>query len=162
MDAALKELIDDCTTELNDIEAKINGLSPLDKTKVYLTKYALIKASGTVEFVYRSIVADWFCQYAVPQLDYYLDNTVRAGSMSATYDNMSKLLGKFDVEWSKDFKKSVEVLPDKNRLIQASNSLVTNRHSFAHGREPTATFGEIKQYYHDVLILIDELDLAVH
>lgn len=60
MKTELQNLIDECTTELTDISAKISALPPLDKTRAYLTKYALIKSCGTIEFVYRSLVADYF------------------------------------------------------------------------------------------------------
>lgn len=81
--------------------------------------------------------------------------------MSAKYEMMQKLLGKFDDQWKKDFQKAVSVRPDKDKLISASNSLVNNRHYFAHGKPPTATFLEIKQYYADVVSLIQIFDTIV-
>ena len=57
---------------------------------------------------------------------------------------MQALLGKFDDQWKKNFQNAVKARPDKERLISASNSLVNNRHSFAHGKVPTANFNEIK------------------
>ena len=89
-------MLDECTVELNDIEARINALPSFDKGRQYFTNYALIKACGTVEFVYRSIVADHFSQLTNSRIDTYLDATIRKGSMSAKYDNMHSLLGKFD------------------------------------------------------------------
>ena len=81
--------------------------------------------------------------------------------MSAKYDNMHSLLGKFDDKWKKDFQSAVKARADKEKLIAASNSLVNNRHSFAHGKPPTATFLEIKQYYTDVVELIRVFDSIV-
>lgn len=81
--------------------------------------------------------------------------------MSAKYEMMQKLLGKFDEQWKKDFQNAVKTRTDKEKLIRASNSLVENRHSFAHGKSPTATFLEIKQYYTDVVELIHIFDSIV-
>ncbi len=81
--------------------------------------------------------------------------------MSAKYEMMQQLLGKFDDQWKKNFQNAVKARPDKERLISASNSLVSNRHSFAHGKAPTATFSDIKNYYFDVLELIKIFDSVV-
>ena len=155
-------MLDECTAELNDIEARINALPSLDKGIKYFTNYALIKACGTVEFVYRSIVADHFSQLSNSRIDTYLDTTIRQGSNSATYDNMKKILNKFDAQWGKNFQTAVNGNPKGQQFIGASNSLVTNRHNFAHGRVPTATFLEIKQYYTDVVSLVQIFDSIVH
>ncbi len=161
MKPELQNLIQECTTELNDISLRISKLPPLDKARLYLTNYALIKACGTVEFVYRSIVADFFDQSSLSQIHTYIDKTVRSGSMSATYDNMSKLLGKFDDNWKKSFVNLVKQRTDKQKIIDSSNSLVNNRHLFAHGKAPTASFNDIFQYYQDTLKLIKMLDTVV-
>lgn len=161
MKQELQDMLDECTAELNDIEARINALPPLDKGGLYFTNYALIKACGTVEFVYRSIVADHFSQLSNSRIDTYLDSSIRQGSNSAKYDNMKKLLEKFDHQWADNFKTAVNENPNGQRYITASNSLVTNRHYFAHGRTPTATFLDIKQYYTDVVELIHIFDTIV-
>lgn len=147
MKTELQGQLDECFEELIDVEGKIDILPSFDKTKLYLTQYALIKASGTLEFVYRAIVADFFDQSSLPQIHKYIEKTVRDGSMSATYDNMSGLLGKFDDDWKKEFQSIVKKRSDEQRIIDSSNSLVRNRHLFAHGKYPTATFKDIFQYY---------------
>lgn len=105
MKQELQDMLDECTAELNDIEARINALPSLDKGRQYFTNYALIKACGTVEFVYRSIVADHFSQLTNSRIDTYLDATIRKGSMSAKYEMMQNLLGKFDDQWKKRLSK---------------------------------------------------------
>ena len=157
----LQNQLAECSRQLNDIDTKISALQPFDKTRAYLTQYALIKVCGTLEYVYRSIVADFFDQSSLTQIHTYLDKTVRNGSMSAKYDNMSGLLGKFDATWRNNFVNAIQNRSDGQRLIASTNSLVTNRHLFAHGQPPTATFNDILQYYKDALILINELDAAV-
>lgn len=161
MKSDLQEQIDECKNELEDVMIRLAALPSLDKMNLYLTQYALIKASGTLEFVYRAIVADFFDQSPMPQVHKYIDKTAREGSMSATYDNMSKLLGKFDDNWKNEFKSLVQQRSDRQRLIDSSNSLVNNRHLFAHGKHPTATFGDIVQYYNDTVELVKILDSVV-
>ncbi|MBO4935001.1 MAG: hypothetical protein J5441_07560 [Clostridia bacterium] len=161
MKQELQDLISECSTELVDIESRIQSLQPFDKEIRYLTNYALIKAAGTAEYVYRSIVADYFSRLSDSRVDTYIDSTVRNGSMSAKYEEMCKLLGRFDTVWCNNFKNAVKSNPDSQRIVAASNSLVTNRHSFAHGKNPTATFSDIKQYYQDIVNLINIFDSIV-
>lgn len=161
MKQELKDMLDECTAEVNDIEARINALPSLDKGRQYFTNYALIKVCGTVEFVYRSIVADHFSQLSNSRIDTYLDSTIRQGSNSAKYENMKNVLNKFDHQWGTNFQMAVKAHPDGQQLIAASNSLVANRHNFAHGKAPTATFLDIKQYYTDVVRLIHIFDAIV-
>ena len=104
MKQELRDLIDECDAEITDIESRLQRLPPLDKEVAYLTYYVLIKTSGTVEFVYRSIVADYFSRLSDSRVDTYLDTTVRKGSMSAKYDQMCGLLGRFDSTWCNNFK----------------------------------------------------------
>ena len=76
MKQELQDMLDECTAELNDIEARINALPSLDKGRQYFTNYALIKACGTVEFVYRSIVADHFSQLTNSRIDSHVQKNV--------------------------------------------------------------------------------------
>jgi hypothetical protein len=161
MKDGLKEQIDECKTELTEIEQKLNTLPPLDKMKSYLTKYTLIRTCGTIEFVYRSIVADYFDKSTIPQVHTYIDKTVRDSPASAKYNNMCTLLGKFDSSWQTEFKAAVKNNPHGERMKSSVSSLVTNRHAFAHGKTPTATFQDIKQYYFDSVELINIFDSVV-
>ena len=155
MTDAVRNLLDECSSELVNLETTINSLDPLDKTRAFLTKYALIKTSGTLEYAFRSIIADYFSRFHIPQIETYLNKTIRENSSSVIYDNICTVLGRFDETWKQDFKTRMQ---DRNQVIQSAKSLVTNRHAFAHGSEPTATFNDIKQYYNDVLLMINELD----
>lgn len=154
----VKNLLSECSMELNNIETIISKLDPFDKTNKYLTQYALIKASGTLEYAYRSIIADYFSRYNIPQIDKYLSTTIRESSSSVKYENICNILNKFDENWSKAFKTRMSGRIDGNLIIQASNSLVSNRHTFAHGNEPSATFNDIKVYYYNIIEMISELD----
>ena len=161
MKSELQHLLQDCDEELNDIDKKISLLNPFDKTRIYLTQYALIKACGTLEYACKSIVADYFDHSSITQIHTYLEKTVRNNSMSATYENMCGLLKKFDEEWQKAFKDSVSKRTDGKKIISSANSLVTNRNLFAHGKPPIATFNEICGYYNDTKQLINELDAVI-
>lgn len=162
MKTELQGLIDECTSELEDIKTKIQELKPFDKTRAYLTKYALLKASGTIEFVCRSIITDYFKPFNIPQVDRYLLNTVQKNASCRSFSEMHALLDKFDDDWSKRFKTNINERKDCDKLRQSSNSLVKNRNAFAHGGKTTATFEDIYNYYLDCLELVKYFDSVVH
>lgn len=162
MKPELKEQILQCNREIKEVDKIYNGLGALNKTRSYLTNYALIKTCGTIEFVYRAIIADFFDQFQVPQINTYLEKNLRSGSRSALYENMHKSLKEFDAEWASNFQSLVDQEGDKGRIIQSVKSLVTNRHNFAHGKNSTVTFGDIKQYYCDGLVLISKIDIVIN
>ncbi len=161
MKSELEELLDDCSREFSDIKTHIENMAPFDKRVRYLTQYSLMRASGVTEYVYRSVIADYFSKFEDKRIDKFIEKQVRRGSNSSTYANMSDLLGKFDEKWQKDFKKEVSARQNGKKLIAASNSLVSNRHQFAHGRDTIASFGDIQSYYIDVVELIRILDSVI-
>ena len=161
MKTELQNMLKDCENELNDIDARIQKLPPMDKGRSYLTNYALIKASGTLEYVYRSIIADYFIPLKDMRINNYLDKSIRSSPNSASYDNMSKLLKQFDKTWADNFRDTIQKRADSNKIISSSNSLVINRHSFAHGKAITASFLDIRGYYTDVVEMIKILDQVV-
>lgn len=161
MKESLQDMLDDCDRELEDIGKRIEKTDAYDKIRNYLTNYALIKASGTLEFIYRSIVADYFLKLSDARIENYLDATIRQGSLSVIYDNMCRLLRRFDDKWEKTFKTNVNLEEDGKSLIDSSNSLVKNRHNFAHGKNPTATYLDIMEYYKNVKKLVGIFDDVV-
>lgn len=69
MKQELQDLINECFSEITDIESRIQSLPPFDKERRYLTNYVLIRVCGSVEYVYRSIVADYFSQLSDSRID---------------------------------------------------------------------------------------------
>lgn len=167
MKRELQELIDDCKQELADIEVRINNLPIMDKGRRYLTNYALIRTCGTIEYTYKSIVADYFSRYSSAQIDRYLEKTLMSSSRSAKYDMICSLLDQFDSNWHAQFCSQAQShfdqvtgASDYNKLKSSLESLVSNRHQFAHGKITSATFLDIKGYFQDaveVLLILDRV-----
>lgn len=160
MKQALEDQLQECKKELDIIDALITG-APLEKSAQYLKMYALIKSCGTVECVFKSIVADYFSKSTISQIQTFIDKTIRESSASPTYGNICKLLKNFDDQWAKDFKQSIECHTNKNKFLDSINSLVTNRHQFAHGNNSLVSFNDILQYYCDSVEVLRILDSVV-
>lgn len=126
----------------------------------YLTHYSLIRACGTIEYSFKTIIAD-FHQNMSPQLSTYIDNKVRSNSCNPSYQNILSMLGDFDDNWKNNFKNQINARPDKDRLLASLNSLNVNRNSLAHGHGSIVPFSDIKLYFNDAVQIINILDSVV-
>lgn len=160
MKRELKKQIRLCLEELKEID-KLIAAAPLDSKVPFLTMYALIKSCGTVEYVFKSIIADFCERTRITQLQNYIEISIREAPTSPKYDNILNLLNKFDNQWHSNFKNNFNAHPDAQRLRASLNSLVTNRHQFAHGRIPPVSFNSIKTYFIDAIEVLKILDAIV-
>ena len=136
--------IESCREELKRIDMLItNMLGHTSPIVPYLTKYAIIRSCGTIEYCFKAIVSDVFSGHS-PQIANYVDSTIRYSSMNPSKENIHKILKKFDDMWNENFKQELNSLPDKNRVISSLNSLNSARNSFAHGNLSSSTFDEHK------------------
>src|SRR6185436_4080195 len=99
----VQRLLDDCTAELTQVELLINTLGATTRIAPYLTMYSLIRACGTIEQAFKSIVADCCSRRGKKQIKLFIEHQVRDSSMNPSYSNICGLLKKFDEDWCKDF-----------------------------------------------------------
>ena len=152
--------INDCNDELTKIQnliETVGGTSPLAS---FLTRYATIKSCGTIELCFKTIISDIHSGQS-PQIVNYVDSTIRNSSMNPSLDNIYKVLKKFDFDWYNNFKEEFKKLPDYSKLKDSLESLNEARNTFAHGKYITASFYDIKSYYHDSVKIIKILDNIV-
>jgi len=156
-----EQLLNECQAELDSIKGLLNNLSPFDSIVPYLTKYALIKSSGTIEQSYKVIIAD-FCDHKQnQQVKTYIQNTFRNGSRNPSYENICKSLAEFDSTWNTDFKKQIGNKKNSGKLRTSLKSLNEARNEFAHGGSPNITFTSIYEYFDDATKIIEILDRIV-
>lgn len=148
----------DCESDLAKIELIINALGQTNNTVPYLTKYAVIKACGTIEQCFKAIVCDYqIAQHPLPVKN-YINETFRNSSMNPSYENICKSLKKFDDNWNQQFKDGVNGNVDSARLKNSLQSLNNSRNTFAHGGSPNVTFADIQMYYADCKVIMEILD----
>lgn len=156
-----EQAIEDAKTEFRKIASLIKRIKKATSpSRRYLTLYSLIKASGVVEFSFKTILADYHLA-GLPQAVTYINNTVRDSSKNPSLDNIFALLKEFDFQWYLTFKNQLKAHPDSLRIKQSIKSLCDNRNSFAHGKSCTASFTDIMQYFEDSIIVITILDSVV-
>lgn len=149
-----------CEEDLKAIDAihKIVGIdSPI---MLYLTRYAIIKSCGTIEFAYKNLIAE-FCENSQSlQVKNFINNKVRNNSNNPTLDNIYRLLTDFDETWLKKFKERIDVMVNKERILFSLKSLNDARNDFAHGGNPSASFEDIGKYFQDskqIILILDDI-----
>src|SRR5271168_5118348 len=98
------QLLDSGTDELNKIGVLIHDAGAFDPSIPFLTKYALIKACGTIEVAFKALFADFASQDASSQVKNFINAKVTNSSMNPSMDNLYSMLHAFDDDWSDNFK----------------------------------------------------------
>jgi hypothetical protein len=157
----VQRLIDSCQADIDQVNKIIIGLGLSSNIVPYLTRYAIIRACGTIETAFKSIIADYCSYRSKKQVKAFLDSQVRENSANPTYDNICKLLKYFDTDWNNDFKNQINAHPRKYHMKTSLQSLVNVRNQFAHGGNPTISISDLIQYFLDSKDVIKILDRVV-
>jgi len=157
----VQKLLEDCSMELSQVKTLIDSIGVASNIAPYLTKYSLIRACGSIEQAFKSILCDFCSHQSKKQIKRFLERRVRDSSMNPSYSNICKLLKDFDEDWWKQFKVSVDNLPDKDLRTTSLQSLVDARNDFAHGGHPSTSICDVMTYYQHSRAVIEVLDAHV-
>lgn len=149
--------IDDCNVELFRITTIIDREGSTSHLSGYLTKYSLIRISGTLERCYKTIIADYYENIA-PQLGQFIGCHLRDASLNPTYENICKALSRFDDSKNNLFKNEVAKLVNKDNLIRSFLVLNRERNNVAHGINSTLSFNDMKSRFSEAIKIIEVLD----
>ena len=149
--------IDDCNVELFRITTIIDREGSTSHLSEYLTKYSLIRISGTLERCYKTIIADYYENIA-PQLGQFIGCHLRDASLNPTYENICKALSRFDDSKNNLFKNEVAKLVNKDNLIRSFLVLNRERNNVAHGINSTLSFNDMKSRFSEAIKIIEVLD----
>ncbi len=155
-----QESIDVCDADLQKIFHLIEGHGHMSTIVPYLTNYSIVRACGTIEFCFKTIISDLHSTSS-SQIRSYVDNTIRNSSMNPSRDNICRTLKKFDENWNLNFKQKLNEHADSARLKSSIDSLNNARNSFAHGETPSSSFENIRSYFNDCVEILKILDEVV-
>jgi len=154
-----KSIIEECSDELIHISQTVEAIGSTSRPVPYMNKYAIIKASGTLERAFKTIIADFLENGTTnTSLQSFIDNQIRQNSQNPSYGNICGTLKKIDEVLLTEFKTQVNSLADKDRIQTSLQSLVDDRNNLAHGGTPPASVGQTLQYYQDSIQIIECLD----
>jgi len=154
------DAINICNEERRKIDGIITKTGSLNPVVEYLSRYFLIKACGTIEICFKSIIADYNLDYS-PQIDRFISVTVKRSSKNPSYNNICSVLKEFDENWEKSFKNKVMTNPSHKKLLESLGSLNNLRNQFAHGASCAPSFKDTASFYEDAIKVIEVLDEVV-
>ena len=152
MNGDYRQTLRDCEVELNSIQQWIDS-NRLDSNVRFLTSYSVIKACGTVEYVFKQIVYDYLSSGANEEAKTYLNKSIIEASFNPSTGQMYRILEKINSDWRVGFENLIKGSSQMGQL----NSLVKLRNSFAHGSAITASINDVKNYYNAGIWILEKL-----
>lgn len=152
MDGSYRQILYDCKVELNNIQQWITN-NILDSNVRYLTSYAVIKACGTIEYVFKQMMYDYLSNGANNEAKNFLNKNILEASFNPSPGQMYRILEKINLSWRRNFEREIGGTNEKGQL----KSLVDLRNSFAHGSAITASINDVKIYYNAGVWVLEKL-----
>lgn len=148
-----QRIIEDCTDELNEIEKWVRE-EPMDSKNRYLIPYAVVRASGTIEAVFKSLIYDFLSENCKAETQTFLEKETVDSSCNPKIGNIEEMLQRFDPQRKEAFAKETKGTQEKQDL----NSLVALRNDIAHGRNINSSISIVQRYYAAGIAIIQKLD----
>ncbi len=150
--------LNDTQSELKEIRKWINAdKNKFDSKTKYLISYAVIKASGTVEVVFKNIIYDVLSRGTGEEARQYLEKMILDSSCNPNTGNMSNMLQNISPCWKQTFDDEVKLSGNKDKI----NSLVQLRNDFAHGDSIRVSIDTVLNYYGASIKVLRILDNVV-
>ena len=86
-----KRVLEDCNLEIQRIKNWINN-NKLDSNVKFLVSYAVIKASGSIELVFKSMINTFLSQNCIDETKVFLTKNIIDNSANPSPGNIEKHL----------------------------------------------------------------------
>lgn len=150
-----------CKADLDDVLNEISKVGGTATIAPYLTKFAIIRACGTIESSFKGLITDFCCRGSKTQVVNFINYRIKDGSANPSWQILCKFIKEFDVTWHSNLKKAMQGKVNEAHLRSSLDSLVTARNTFAHGGNPTSTIGDVVTYFIHSREIIEELDKII-
>ena len=154
MNGEFLQMIADTRGELDSIRKWINDGNQFNSKTRFLISYAVVKASGTVEVIFKNIIYNYLIVGANEKAKGYLEKTIIDSSCNPNTGNMSNMLQNISSEWKILFDQQVKQSGEKDKL----NSLVQLRNDFAHGDSISVSIDTVINYFDSAVNILNILD----
>lgn len=154
MNGEFLQMIADTRGELDNIRKWINAGNQFDSKTRYLISYAVIKASGTVEVIFKNMIYNCLSDGANEKAKGYFEKTIIDSSCNPNAGNMSNMLQNISSEGKTLFDQQVKQSGEKDKL----NSLVQLRNDFAHGDSISVSIDTVIKYFDSAVKILNILD----
>ena len=157
----VEQLLQECRNELGSIKALLTGIGDAALPTPYIKKYAIIRATGSIESGFKQIIADRVDRDSHTQLKNFVARKIRNSSCNPRLDMIQGMLTEFDEEWRSRFDEKI-ALADQPVLKGALTDLVKARNSFAHGGAAELPIDKTIQCFEHACVVLLLLDQTVH
>lgn len=157
----VKKQLEECGNELETIAKLLLGLGDEAKPSPYVKKYAVIRATGSIESGFKRVIADRVDHGSHDQLKNFIAKKIRQSSKNPRLSAIQEMLGEFDSQWRKHFDEKISLL-NKSSINTALAELVDARNSFAHGGGAVLQIDKTIEFYALACQAINVLDETVH
>ena len=154
MNGKFLQMIADTRGELDSIHKWINDGNQFDSKTRYLISYAVVKASGTVEVIFKNMIYNFLIVGANEKAKGYLEKAIIDSSCNPNTGNMSNILQNISSELKALFDQQVKESGEKDKL----NSLVQLRNDFAHGASISVSIDTVIKYFDSAVNILEILD----
>jgi hypothetical protein len=136
-------------TKVNSIFARAETQSDFEVQSDY-AKYLVIRVCGLVEQVVLEIIQLHTSSRSNPRIANHV--VWRMGMFqNPNIEKLLQLAGSFDKTWRAQLEK---VISEEERI--ALSSITAQRNRIAHGGDSTISLGQVRQYYSEVLSLVEK------
>ncbi|MBU2853505.1 MULTISPECIES: HEPN domain-containing protein [Acidithiobacillus] len=154
-------LMAECKRELEAITALLTGLGDGARPAPYIKKYAVIRATGSIEAGFKQIIADRVDRDSHTQLKNFVAKKIRNSSSNPKLEIIQDMISEFDGRWRARFDEKM-ALEDKPTLKGALTELVNARNSFAHGGVAELPIEQTVKFFELGCKVLEILDETVH
>ncbi len=153
MNGEYESKFNDCKLELEKIKQWINN-NKLDTNVKFLVSYSVIRACGTIEFVFKQIIFNYLLDDNTKEDTVnYLNIQIIDSSCNPGTGNIERMLELINTSKKQAFSERIKGTNEKGDL----KSLVNLRNDFAHGRDITSSINDVIKYYLSSCIVLQWL-----
>lgn len=155
-----ERILNDCITELNEIESWIDS-NKLHSNVRYLVSYSIMKSSGSIEVVFKQMISDFLGESVKTETENYLTVNIVDSSCNPNTGNMGRLLQQADPSRKNSFDNLLKDPANSQNKVDL-NALVQLRNDLAHGRTTTASIGIVKRYFEAGVAVVRILESVLY
>ncbi|MGH2613411.1 MAG: HEPN domain-containing protein [Rhabdochlamydiaceae bacterium] len=121
-------------------------------------KYLCVLVSGLLETSIGLIFLNYAESKSHENITSFIESNL-SKFQNAKTGKIVELIGSFNQTWKTEFERIVVI--DSDELKESIDSIVTNRHQIAHGKDVTITFISVRNHYKNILRVLDLLEKTV-
>ena len=152
-----KRILDDCDLESKNIKTWIDN-NKFDSNVRFLVAYAVIKSSGSIELVFKSMIHTFLSQNCIDETKVFLAKNIIESSANPSPGIIEKYLEQFDGKRKVKFSDLLNGSQDKGNL----KSLVSLRNDIAHGRTINSSINVVESYFESGKKILETLEKVIN